>query len=106
MNDHQSDIDIQVEELSDTRTDEPPMYRVILYNDDFTPKAFVVEILVTLFHKGVAEATELMWRVHQGKRGVAGIYPREIAETKVAAVTALAREYGFPLKTTIEPDEA
>lgn len=106
MNDHQSDIDIQIEESSDTRTKEPSMYRVILYNDDFTPKAFVVEILVTLFHKGVAEATELMWRVHQGERGVAGIYPREIAETKVATVTALAREGGFPLKTTIEPDNA
>jgi ATP-dependent Clp protease adaptor protein ClpS len=105
MNDRASDIDIQIEELSDTRTDEPPMYRVVFYNDDFTPRAFVVEILVTLFHKGLAEATELMWRVHNGRRGVAGIYPREIAETKVAVVTALARENGYPLKTTMEPDE-
>jgi ATP-dependent Clp protease adaptor protein ClpS len=87
------------------RTDEPPMYRVILYNDDFTPRDFVVEILVTLFHKGVAEATELMWRVHNGNRGVAGVYPQEIAETKVVAATALAREYGFPLKMTLEPDD-
>jgi ATP-dependent Clp protease adaptor protein ClpS len=105
MNDQAPDIDIQIEESSDTRTDEPPMYRVVLYNDDFTPRAFVVEILVTLFHKGLAEATELMWRVHKGRRGVAGIYPREIAETKVAVVTALARENGYPLKTTLEPDE-
>jgi ATP-dependent Clp protease adaptor protein ClpS len=87
------------------RIDEPTMYRVIIYNDDFTPRTFVVEILVMLFHKGVTEATELMWRVHHGQRGVAGVYPREIAETKVAAATALAREYGFPLKMTIEPDE-
>ena len=86
-------------------TKEPPMYRVILYNDDFTPRAFVVEILVVLFHRGLAEATELMWRVHKGRRGVAGVYPREIAETKVAAVSMLARENGFPLKMTIEPDE-
>jgi ATP-dependent Clp protease adaptor protein ClpS len=86
------------------RTGEPPMYRVILYNDDFTPRAFVVEILVTLFHKGVAEATELMWRIHSGNRGVAGVYPLEVAETKVAAGTALAREYGFPLKMSLEPD--
>jgi ATP-dependent Clp protease adaptor protein ClpS len=105
MNDSSSDIDIEIEESSDTRTDEPPMYRVVLYNDDFTPRAFVVEILVTLFHKGLAEATELMWRVHKGRRGVAGIYPREIAETKVAAVTALARENGYPLQTALEPDE-
>lgn len=105
MNDQAPDIDIQVEESSDTRTDEPPMYRVVLYNDDFTPKAFVVEILVTLFHKGVAEATKLMWHVHKGRRGVAGVYPRDIAETKVAVVTALSRENGYPLKTTLEPDD-
>jgi ATP-dependent Clp protease adaptor protein ClpS len=86
------------------RTAEPPMYRVILYNDDFTPRVFVVEILVTLFHKGVAEATELMWRVHHGNRGVAGVYPREIAETKVATALGLARENGFPLKMSLEPD--
>lgn len=90
---------------AEERTQEPPMYRVILYNDDFTPRTFVVELLVHLFHKGIAEATELMWRVHNGNRGVAGVYPLEIAETKVAAGTALAREYGFPLKLTLEPDE-
>lgn len=86
------------------RTAEPPMYRVILYNDDFTPRTFVVAILVILFHKGVAEATQLMWRVHRGKRGVAGVYPREIAETKVTMALGLARENGFPLKMTLEPD--
>jgi ATP-dependent Clp protease adaptor protein ClpS len=86
------------------RTDEPPLYRVVLYNDDFTPKAFVVELLVTIFNKGAAEATELMWRVHSGKRGVAGIYPREVAETKVAVASALAKENEFPLKMVLEPD--
>ena len=106
MNAHPSNIDTQLHDVSETRTDEPPMYRVILYNDDFTPKAFVVEILVTLFHKGVAEATELMWRVHQGRRGIAGVYPMEVAETKVSIVTAMASEEGFPLKTTMEPDNA
>jgi len=94
----------QTESTVKEHTDEPPMFRVILYNDDFTPRTFVVEILVALFHKGVAEATELMWRVHHGKRGVAGIYPREIAETKVAAAMGLAREYGFPLRLSLEPD--
>lgn len=86
------------------RTDEPPMYKVVFYNDDFTPKVFVVEILVHLFHKRADEAADLMWRVHKGNRGVAGVYPREIAETKVAAVTAIARENGFPFKMTIDPD--
>ena len=87
------------------KTDEPPMYRVVFYNDDFTPRAFVVEILVQVFHKSAAEATELMWRVHHGKRGVAGVYPREVAETKVTVVTALARENGFPFKLSLEPDK-
>lgn len=96
-------IDLPVSKVEDT-TDEPTMYRVVLYNDDFTPKAFVVEVLVTIFHKGAAEATELMWRVHSGKRGVAGVYPRDVAETKVKTATALAREEGFPLKVVMEPD--
>lgn len=104
MDTPQNDIVEQIRETEETKTDEPPMYRVVLYNDDFTPKVFVVEILVTLFHKSAAEATELMWRVHHGKRGVAGVYPREVAETKVAVVDALARENGFPLKMTIEED--
>lgn len=104
MSKDQNDVIELTHEKQATRVDEPPMYRVILYNDDFTPRDFVVEILVALFHKGVAEATELMWRVHRGKSGVAGVYPRDIAETKVATVTSLARENGFPLKTTCEPD--
>ncbi len=104
MNEIDNEIIEQTKNETEQQTDEPPMYRVVLYNDDFTPKAFVVDILVHLFHKTAAEATELMWRVHNGKRGVAGIYPREIAETKVAAVTTLARENGFPLKVSMEPD--
>jgi ATP-dependent Clp protease adaptor protein ClpS len=80
------------------------MYKVVFYNDDFTPKTFVVELLVHLFHKSLAEATELMWRVHRGEKGVAGIYPREIAESKVETGIALARENGFPFKLNMEPD--
>ncbi len=104
MGQNKHDVGLLIQEEQDTRVEEPPMYRVLLYNDDFTPKAFVVEILVSLFHKSPAEATELMWRVHQGKRGVAGVYPREIAETKVITARALARENEFPLKITFEPD--
>jgi ATP-dependent Clp protease adaptor protein ClpS len=104
MGENHSQIIEQTKDESGQRTDEPPMYKVLLYNDDFTPKSFVVDILVHLFHKSTAEATELMWRVHNGKKGVAGIYPRQIAETKIAAATALARENGFPLKMSMEPD--
>ncbi len=105
MAETRNDIIEQTKAEVEEKTDEPPMYRVVFYNDDFTPKAFVVEILISLFHKSFAEATELMWRVHRGQRGVAGVYPREIAETKVAAATTVARENGFPLKMSMEPDE-
>lgn len=88
----------------DTRTDEPPLYSVLLINDDFTPKAFVVDLLVHLFHKSAEEATALMWRVHRGDRGVAGIYPLEIAESKAATGMALAEENGYPLRLEIEAD--
>ena len=87
-----------------TKTREPPMYRVVLHNDDFTPKGFVVQLLIDLFHKTSAEAIELMWHVHRGDKGIAGIYPREIAETKMETGIALARGNGFPLQISIEPD--
>lgn len=88
----------------DEKVTEPPMYKVLLHNDDFTTKAFVVEILMAIFNKSQEEATRLMWHIHKNQIGVCGIYPLEVAETKVAQVTALARENGFPLKSTIEAE--
>ena len=81
---------------------EPPMYKVLLHNDDYTTKAFVIEILTAVFNKSVEEATRLMWHVHRNGVGVCGIYPYELAETKINVVTKFARENGFPLKTTME----
>jgi len=104
MNDSESGIFEKIKAGDDDKTDEPPMYNVVLYNDDFTPKGFVVELLVKLFHKSLAEATDLMWRIHRGKKGVAGIYPREIAESKVETGITLARENGFPLQLIMEPN--
>jgi ATP-dependent Clp protease adaptor protein ClpS len=104
MSEQQPDITEVVKEGTEQRTQEPPMYRVLLYNDDFTTKEFVVEVLVYVFHKPMHEAMELMWRVHRHGKGVAGVFPREIAETKILTVTSLARENGFPLKITMEPD--
>lgn len=104
MSDSKDDI-LEIEKTDlDEKTKEPPMYKVVLFNDDYTPKVFVVELLVFLFHKSPAEATDLMWRVHQEGSGVAGVYPREVAETKVESGIALARENGFPLKFSMEPD--
>lgn len=93
-----------VQERTQTRTQTPPMYRVLLHNDDFTTKEFVVQILVGVFHKSLAEATALMWQVHRQGAGVAGIFTREVAETKVATVVTLAREADFPLRVTMEPE--
>jgi ATP-dependent Clp protease adaptor protein ClpS len=88
----------------DEEISEPPMYKVLLHNDDFTTKAFVVAILGEIFNKSPEEATHLMWHIHRNKVGVCGIYPQEVAETKIAQVTTLARENGFPLKTTMEAE--
>ncbi len=95
---------VTVQERTQTRVQTPPMYRVLLHNDDFTTKEFVVQVLVSVFHKGLAEASELMWQVHRKGVGVAGIFPREVAETKVATVVALAREAEFPLRVSMEPE--
>ena len=104
MSEQQPDVTEVVKGQTEERTEEPPMYRVLLYNDDFTTKEFVVEVLVHVFHKPIHEAMELMWRVHRHGRGVAGVFPREIAETKILTVTNLARENGFPLKVAMEPE--
>ena len=89
---------------SDTREEleEPPLYRVLLLNDDYTTMEFVVEVLRYVFHKTIEQATRIMLNVHQNGVGVCGVYPYEIAETKVNTVDALARERGFPLKCTME----
>ena len=98
--------DRQEENISeiDEETTEPPDYKVLLHNDDYTPRAFVVEILMVVFNKSLEEATNLMWYVHKNNIGVCGIYPLEMAETKIDQVTTLARENGFPLKFTLEKE--
>ncbi len=104
MSDRQPDvIEISKEEVED-QTKEPSMYRVVIHNDDYTTREFVVEVLVYVFHKPVPEATELMWRVHRRGRGVAGVYPRDVAETKVVTVVQMARDAEYPLRVTMEPD--
>ena len=86
------------------KTAEPPMYKVLLHNDDYTTKAFVVEILVTVFHKSTDDATRLMWKIHRSGTGVGGVYPFEVAETKAGVVTTLAQAKGFPLRISLEKE--
>jgi ATP-dependent Clp protease adaptor protein ClpS len=84
------------------RLTEPPLYKVLLHNDDYTTMDFVVMILVTIFGKDTEEATTIMLNVHQQGCGVAGVYSREIGETKVAEVHQLARKNQYPLKCSLE----
>ncbi|UCH22818.1 MAG: ATP-dependent Clp protease adaptor ClpS [Deltaproteobacteria bacterium] len=88
----------------DEETTEPPMYKVLIHNDDYTTKEFVVQILMAVFNKSVEEAAQIMWKAHKTGVGLCGIFPYELAETKVKIVTATAREHGFPLKTTMEEE--
>ena len=81
-----------------------PLFRVLLHNDDYTTMPFVVEVLETIFHKSPAEAHRIMMHVHTRGHGVCGVYPLEIAETKVDLVHQRAREHGFPLKASLEPE--
>lgn len=102
MDESQPDIrTIRRESLKEEQKN-PPFYKVLLHNDDYTTMEFVVEILMVFFHKSLEEATRIMLNVHHSGTGLCGLYPREIAETKVDAVTKHARANGFPLKTTME----
>ena len=89
---------------SETDVTEPPLYRVLLLNDDYTTMEFMVEILRKVFHKSIEEATRIMLNVHQAGVGLCGVFTYEIAETKVETVHALAREHGYPLKCTMEKE--
>lgn len=83
----------------------PPLYRVILLNDDYTPMEFVVEILCRFFAMSVESATAVMLKVHTEGKGVCGVFPKEIAETKAVMVNEYARESEHPLLCDIEIDD-
>ncbi len=82
----------------------PRRYRVLFHNDDYTTMEFVVDALVRFFHKSQAEATHIMLTVHKKGNAVAGVYTRDVAETKVEEVMKHARESGMPLLVTAEPE--
>ena len=90
---------------TEQRLERPRLWRVLLHNDDYTPREFVVLVLQTVFHLGEAEATRLMLYVHNHGIGVVGLYTYAVAETKCAEVAAAAEKANFPLMCTIEPDE-
>ena len=84
---------------------EPRRYKVIIYNDDFTTMEFVVMILKQVFFKSEEEAQALMLQVHHSDKAVVGIYSYDIAVSKVNKATSMAREKGYPLRLTVEPEE-
>ena len=90
-----------VSDISD-KTKEPPLYKVLLHNDDYTTMDFVIDVLISVFHKSESEAEQIMLNVHKKGVGICGVYPLELAETKVETVTSLARSNGFPLKSSME----
>src|SRR5687768_3778722 len=100
--------DFQNEEATVAKSKEklkkPPLYKVLLHNDDYTTMEFVVYVLVTVFHRSEGEAFLIMLKVHHEGVGVAGLYPYEIAETKAEKVMALARLSEYPLLCTVEEE--
>lgn len=89
-------------EKTDIKIREPRQYKVVMYNDDFTPMDFVVDILITIFHKEEPEAMALMLRVHEKGSAAVGTYSFDIANTKVSKATELARQSGYPFRLRTE----
>lgn len=81
---------------------QPPLYKVLMLNDDFTPMDFVVQVLKTFFSMSTEKATEIMLHVHTRGVGVCGVFTRDVAETKATQVVQYAREHQHPLKCTVE----
>ena len=91
-----------VKERVKVEKQDPTLYKVVLLNDDYTTMEFVINVLESVFQKSPAEAYRIMMHVHLNGRGIAGVYPWEIAETKAETVQSLAREAEFPLRAAVE----
>ena len=96
-----SDVGTVVEKQA-SKVKPPPMYQVVLLNDDFTPMEFVVGVLQKFFGKGREQATQIMLKVHHEGRGVCGVYPRDIASSKVEQVSSYSRQHQHPLQCVME----
>src|SRR5262245_17035174 len=95
---------VVTESRHEQKLQRPRLWRVLLHNDDYTTQEFVVWVLETIFHKPRGEAFSIMLSVHQSGIGLAGIYTRDVADTKVKATKQLATEHEFPLLVTMEPE--
>jgi ATP-dependent Clp protease adaptor protein ClpS len=100
----QGDTGVITQTQTRTKLARPPLYKVLLHNDDFTPMEFVVALLETVFQKSDSDAMAIMLHAHTTGIAVAGVFAFEIAEAKVEKVDELSREGGFPLLCTMEPE--
>lgn len=96
------DIEGDVKVATEKKVKKPKMYKVVIYNDDYTTMEFVVDILISVFNKPRSEATQIMLDVHKKGKGICGVYTYDIAITKVNQVHRFAQLYEFPLKSDIE----
>lgn len=96
--------DVGVVTKTRPKTQKPPMYKVLLLNDDYTPMEFVVHVLERFFNKAREDATQIMLHVHQKGVGICGVFTYEVAETKVTQVIDFARQHQHPLQCTMERD--
>lgn len=87
-----------------TKQEEPALFKVVLLNDDYTTMDFVIHVLEEIFQKSPSEAYGIMMHVHLNGRGIAGVYPWEIAETKADTVMSMARSAGYPLRAALEEE--
>jgi ATP-dependent Clp protease adaptor protein ClpS len=102
VSNREDQTDGAVKERVRTEKKDPALYTVILLNDDYTTMEFVLHVLETLFEKSPAQAYQIMMQVHLNGSGVAGVYPWEVAETKVETLTSMARHAEYPLRAAIE----
>ena len=98
------DLDDDLMTLPDQKLAKPPLYKVVLNNDDYTPMEFVILVLQKFFRKNETEAVQIMLLVHKTGKGVAGVFTFSIAETKVKQVNDFSKQHGFPLLTTLEQE--
>ncbi len=96
------DVGVETVPRTERKLKTPKMYKVLLLNDDYTTMELVVYVLQSIFRLSETDAVQIMLHVHKNGMGVAGVYPREIAETRVAQVEALAREYEYPLRCSLD----
>jgi ATP-dependent Clp protease adaptor protein ClpS len=102
VSERQDQTDGAVKERVKTEKKEPTLYKVVLLNDDYTTMEFVLRVLEEIFQKSPAEAYRIMMHVHLNGSGIAGVYPWEVAETKVEILAAAAKQAEFPLRAAIE----